>query len=405
VRLHPVISWFAATLIAFAPFNASAQETQQSASVRDRPRPEYDPLGLRFGGFDLNARLDVGVAHVDNIFGTETNAQGDQVYTIAPQAQLTSHWSRNALDIEAGYQHTAYDKFSSQDTNTGFVSTHGLLQLGANTEVNASAGYARQVEPRTDPDALQAGKPVLYDVAQGGASISQSFNYLRLTASGLRIDSKYHDVGAIDQKFRDNVDDSGTLRAEYAITPRIGIVGQASLDHRRYNNDPNATSNGRTYLVGAHIQFTDLMQGEVTVGEFQRRYHGGERLNGVAVNANLEWYITPLTTLAFTANRGAQEQGATTDFPYVESQYGARADHELLRNLILSAGAGFGERKYRVIDRKDDFDYGEVDANYLLNRRVALTLDYRHDNINSTGLNRYRNSDVNTVSLGVSLRL
>jgi hypothetical protein len=112
-----------------------------------------------------------------------------------------------------------------------------------------------------------------------------------------------------------------------------------------------------------------------------------------------------LTTLAFTANRDAQEQGATTDFPYVESQYGARADHELLRNLILSAGAGAGERKYRVIDRKDDFDYGEVDANYLLNRRVALTLDYRHDNINSSGLNRYRNSDVNTVSLGVSLRL
>ena len=406
VRLHPALSFFAASLIAFVPFEAAAQEVASpSVSVRERPRPEYDPQGVRFGGFDLHANLDVGVASTDNLFATENNADSDTIYTISPQAHLDSHWSRNALSFAAGLTQTGHQDFNSEDTTTGFVSGRGRLDVGANTQVTGGARYAREVEPRTNVDALQIGEPVEYDVSQGLLSVAHTFNRIQVSASAQRTELNYHDAGPIDQDFRDSTENAGTLRAEYAISPRIGLVGQMTLDHRKYDNDPGLSSNGRTYLVGVAINFTDIMRGQVAVGEFNRDYDFGQHVNGTAVDANLEWYVTELTTLSFSASRSGQDSGATTSDPYVESSLGAHVDHELLRNLIVSAGIQKGKRDYQVIDRNDDFTGGEVAAEYILNRRVALSARYRHDSVDSSGANRYRNYDVNTFSLGLSLRL
>jgi hypothetical protein len=404
VRLQKALSIVAASLIALAPFQASAQEAQ-SVSVRNRPRPEYDPLGLRFGGFDLNARVDIGLVHVDNLFGTQTNAQSDTAYTIAPQARLASHWSRNALYFDLGLEHDAYSKFSDQNVTTGFLDAGGRLDLGQSTQVSASAGYARRLEPRTDPDALDAGKPVQYDVSNESLSASHEFTFIHVSATGGHTVYTYHNAGPISQSFRDYTQNEGVLKLEYPITPRIGIVGQATVDHRNYDNSPATSSTGQTYLVGAHINITDLVQGQIAVGQFQRDYHSGAHVDGAAVDANLEWYVTQLTTLSFNANRDGSEQGATTADPYIESQYGAHVDHELLRNLIVAAGLGAGKRDYRLIDRRDDFSYGEAGVDYFVNRRIALVGRYRHDEVNSKGVDRYRNNNVNTVSLGLSLRL
>src|SRR5262245_46800708 len=76
LRNRPLLSGFGALLIALAPCPAFAQAQSQAQSqnpqtvtqpdqpvaVRDRPHPEYDPLGLRFGAFKLNGSLDLDVA-------------------------------------------------------------------------------------------------------------------------------------------------------------------------------------------------------------------------------------------------------------------------------------------------------------------------------------------------------
>ena len=60
VRFSPALSLFAASLIAMAPMHALAQTADAPVSVRDRPRPEYDPMGLRYGGFDLHSGMMSG---------------------------------------------------------------------------------------------------------------------------------------------------------------------------------------------------------------------------------------------------------------------------------------------------------------------------------------------------------
>lgn len=406
MRLHPAVTAFAASLIAFAPFQAFAQDaTNQNVSVRDRPRPEYDPLGLRFGGFDVNARLDVGATSTDNLFATETGEQDDVYYTLSPSARLSSHWSRHALAVSAGLTHASYSDHDNQNSDTGYVAAEGRYDLGADTQINANARYAREVELRTNPDALTTGGPVRYTVSQASLSAQHTFRRIKV---GVGVDTasyNYHDVGLIDQDFRDVTQNSASASLEASISPRFGLILQATADHRDYKNDPGLSSDGQTYLAGVALHLTNLIEGRITAGEFNRSYDSGEDVSGFAADASVDWYITQLTTLQFNANRSAQENGATAAEPYVESRYGVHVDHELLRNVILSAGVQAGQRDYRIIDRTDTFSSVQVGADYILNRRVALSARYTHDDVNSDGVDRYRDYTVNAVSLGLSLRL
>ncbi len=402
VRAHKFLSLFAASLIAFAPFHSFAQEPDDSTSVRDRPRPEYDPLGMRFGGFNLHANLDLGIATSDNIFAEETGQDDDTIFTAALNGRLESGWSRHALAIEAGGRSTSYDDFSSEDTETGYAGIRGRLDIGARSNISGSAYVAHEVEPRNDPDGPIGGDPVEYDRSSLQASAQHTFNRVRVTGTVARTEYDYD--GA--QNFRDFDETSFTGRVEAAVSPRIGLLLQATGDERDYDNAPPLSSDGRTVLVGATINFTDLMRGEIAVGQFDRDYDFGGSTDGVAVAADLEWYITRLTTLAFHARRNSEDVvGGTVALPYVESRYGGRVDHELLRNVILTAGVELGKREYDIIDRDDDFVYFEAGADYLVNRRVVLRGRFVHDEVESDGVNRYRDYEENRFSLGVSFRL
>lgn len=405
LRAHPFASLFAASLILLAPVHAVAQEPDDSVSVRERARPDYDPLGLRFGGFDLNASLDFGVASTDNLFAAETGEQDDMIYRVSPSARLSSHWSRHAISVEGGATFKSHEDFSSEDADTAYVAAAGRLDIGSNTNVFGRASLAEDVESRADPDALTFNEPVEFSRDEVAIGVQHTFNRWRLRGTYAQVQYDYDDAGGFDQDFRDSEETSFTGRVEAELTPRLSAVFQARVDERDYDNAPGLNSEGETYLAGVGINFTDLMRGEITVGQFNRDYDSGIDVDGVAVAGNLEWYITRLTTITLNGSRGAEDTGATTPLPYVESQYGVRVDHELLRNVILTAGVQMGRRDYELIDREDEYRAFEVGVEYLVNRRLALRAGYNYDETDSNGLNRYRDFEQNVLSLGISLRL
>lgn len=403
VRFHRVISAFAASLIAFAPVHVLAQTPDDSVSVRDRARPEYDPLGARVGAFNLNARLDLSAASTDNLYAdVSSNEADDLIYTASPWARLSSGWSRHYLSIEGGASFDRHADYPSEDTDTHFFRGVGRLDIGRSTSITGVAGVAHEVERRTDPDAVTTPGPIEYDRNEASVTVTHRLNRFRLVGEALRAE---HDFDL--QNFRDNEERVLRGRVEAEVTPRIGAVFQASFDERDYDNSPALSSEGQTYLAGVSINFTDLMEGEFTVGQFERDYEGVASSEGLAVAAELEWYVTRLTTLTFNARRNAEDVVGATLEPYVETEVGARVDHELRRNLILSGGFQTGRREFEgsAIDREDEFFSAQLGADYLMNRRVALRARYQHDEVDSSGANAYRDFEVNTVSVGLSLRL
>jgi hypothetical protein len=403
VRASPLLSFFAASLIALAPVHALAQDQQDSVSVRERPRPEYDPLGMRFGGFNLHASLDLGVAQTDNLFAEETGEDEDTIYSVGARGRLASNWSRHGLAVEAGAATVSHEDFSSEDHDTHFVGASGRLDIGADTNVSVRGRFAHDVEPRTDPDAPAQGIPLVeYDRAEMALAAQHSFNRFRVTGTVGQIEQEFDGT----QNFRDFDETYMTGRVEAEISPRVGLMVEATTDERDYDNTPTLSSEGTTYLVGATINFTDLMQGEVAIGHFERDYDSGASTDGLAAAAALEWYITRLTTITLNAHQNSEDVvGATVAQPFIESEYGARIDHELLRNVILTAGIQFGQREYELIDRDDEYMYAELGADWMVNRHLVVRGRYLRDEVESSGVNAYRDYEEDRFTLGLGIHL
>jgi hypothetical protein len=231
------------------------------------------------------------------------------------------------------------------------------------------------------------------------------FNWFRLRGVFNWAEADYDDAGLVDQDFRDVQEQGFTGRVQAELTPRIGAVVQATVDERDYRNSPGLNSEGDTLLAGIAVDFTELMRGELTLGRFEREYDSGASVDGTAIAGALEWYITRLTTVNLSARRSGEDSGATAASPYVANAYGMRVDHELRRNIILSADVQTGSRDYRLLDREDNYASAQLGAEYLLNRRIAFRASLAHDETESDGVDRYRDFEVNVVSVGVSFRL
>lgn len=411
LRNRPLLSGFGALLIALAPFPAFAQtQTQnpqtvaqpdQPVAVRDRPHPEYDPLGMRFGAFKLNGSLDLNVASTDNLFAASSStAVDDIIYAEAPTVRLASDWSRNALVIDAGGLFTQHRDFSSEDASTGYLRGAGRLDLGTSTSINASARIAHQVTPRIDPDDPNVGAPVEYDRTDGSIGIEQRFVRFNVVAdvSG----SKYsYDTLTL----RDNTRTAAHGRVSFDLSPRIGLLADATIDRRDYDNNPAVSSDGQEYLAGVTVN-GDLFRGELSAGYFRREFKGQPTFDGLAVAGDVNWFVTELTTVTIDARRDASaEIGLTSGLPYITTEVGVRVDHELLRNVILSAQYRRGKREYDTIDRNDNYSQIGVGADYVLNRHAAIRLRFDHFDDDSSGTAAYHDYNVNTGTVGLSLRL
>ncbi len=409
LRNRPLLSGFGALLIALAPTTAFAQTpTQQTATqpdqpiaVRDRSHPEYDPLGMRFGAFKLNGSLDLEAAGTDNVFAASSStAQDDFIYAAAPTLRLSSDWSRNALVIDAGGRFTRYRDHSTEDADTGYIRGAGRLDVGTSTSISASARFAHQVTPRTDPDNPLIGGPVEYDRTDGSIGIQQRFVRFTVTGDLSASDYSYDTLSA-----RDNTQTVAHGRVTFDLSPRIGLLADATLDSRDYDNSPTVSSDGQVYLAGVTMN-GDLFRGELSAGYFRREFKGLPTFDGLAVSGNLSWFVTELTTVTFDAHRDANaEIGLTSGFPYITTELGIQVDHELLRNVIISAEYRRGKRDYDTIDRNDDYSRISVGADYVLNRHAAIRVRFDHFDDNSSGTMAYHDYKMNTGTVGLSLRL
>ncbi|MES1158921.1 MAG: outer membrane beta-barrel protein [Terricaulis silvestris] len=395
-------------LAALIPAQGFAQDDERNVGVQERSRPEYDPMGLRFGGFDLNASLEVNAEHNDNLFAAPADSQSDMIYTASPQATLGSHWSRHALVVLAGGSTNKHDKYDSENYSTAYISAYGRVDISDDTKLSGNVRIAHEVEPRTDPGSAQTlPEPVRYDHEDASVTLQQTFNRVRVSATASTSDYDYKDAGAVDQDFRDDTVNSITGRVEVAVSPRLAVVGQVTGDKREFDNAPGLSSDGHTILVGVHMDISNLIRGEVTVGQFSEDYKVGGKVDGTALSGNVEWFVTGLTTVTLNAHRDVQTATATVATPYVDTRWGVRVDHELLRNLIVSADLGREKREFEPpVVREDQTDYADAELKYLMNRRVALRLTYSHERNDSSGTpDPQRDFDVNRLLAGIIFRL
>ena len=95
---------------------------------------------------------------------------------------------------------------------------------------------------------------------------SHQFARFRASVAAGHIDYDYD----APQDFRDSSEDNFTGRLDAEVTPRMAAFVQARVDDREYDNQPGLSSEGRTFLAGLSLDVTDLIRGEIGVGQFER---------------------------------------------------------------------------------------------------------------------------------------
>ena len=70
-------------------------------TVTNRPRPEFDPTGVRPGRLFISPRLRVREVYDENISAAETDKKDDFISLITRQLAMASNWNNRAFDVHA----------------------------------------------------------------------------------------------------------------------------------------------------------------------------------------------------------------------------------------------------------------------------------------------------------------
>ena len=371
------------------PGLALAQQAQPdpNVAVQNRPRPDFDPIGLRAGSFFFYPELTVGALFDDNAFATDDDEEDDLAAILSPRIRAQSNFSRHALGLEVGGDFARFEENDELNYDDFYAQGTGRLDITREDILSANLGARRLHEDPSDPDAVQGGDDVT-KFWQDTASLSYRHNFARLfTVLGgdfARYD--FQDNDDLNQDDRDRNQYATRLRVGYEVSPRIAAFVQGLYDIRRYDETPDdqgfdRDSEGFSVRGGTEIDITSILFGEVSAGYTYRNYDDSEldSVDGIGFGGKLTWNVTPLTTVILDGEGDIKEttvgggDGASANF---QKSVLLDVTHELLRNVLLNANVGYIRDDFEGVDRSDDTLRAGAGVSYLLNRHLALEATY-----------------------------
>ena len=463
----------------------SVFDRSANVTVQDRPRPEYDALGLPLGvGFVAFPKVTLGATYDDNVvdlpssdlldvlaqalpapqrftqFTDKLRPLADAQLTIEPNLVIKSNWNQNSLEFTADGIFTRsanYPGFSAnypEPSHTGFensdqysVAAAGVLNVRHDLTINLDGSYARRLLPRTfDGYVIVVSVPTALDVAASIAplyadetdakvQVVKDFSRIRLTATGQFQNFDYSDgfgptfkfnnispisqpdpaqssltVGRVDQTFHNH--DSGTeiLRGDYGLSSDFAVFVEETVVETQYPNIRFRDRFDEETLVGLNFQIPSLMTAEIGVGNLYSHvfYTGLKAIDTPDFRARVIYFPTPLIDVTLTAGEYIVDSGVPQAPDYLDKNVGLQVNYELLRNLILTAGAALNLEDYRVIDRHAVINDEALSATYLMNRAMRVTLAFGRRQYTSSGAEaiarQFNEFDEDRVTLAFTLQ-
>jgi len=393
----------------------------QNVSVRDRPRPDYEAEGLHLGGFMVYPSMGLTATYDDNVYALPSDfsipaglkgPRGDMIYTVAPQVNFKSTWSRDSLAGYVRLSEDLYGQHPNEDATQYGAGLTGDVDLGSNTTISAGADYGHYVAPRSSATSGITTKRVQFDFEAVNAQIAHEFNRIRISA---RYDHQNYDYQnaespngtvVLEDTFNHTID-AGTAKAEYAISPDTAAFIEGVYNERHYTDSPLFDQNSHGYNIGGGVNFdiSHLVRGEIELGYLNQTYaaqYGS--LSGLGTRTKIEWFPSELTTATLTVLRGINDSLIIGSPGFISTNATAQVDHELMRNVIISGNVLTGEDQYQGLSRTDSRWGAGISANWLLNRHLGLTAGYAFTDVNSTGADRGSSFKDNRISISSQLQ-
>ena len=435
-RLNCCLAAFCLLMVALRPLDALAQISGSllpnalPPSAPQAPRTPYDPIGVRLGDFFWFPRAELDEAYNSNIFATPTPIY-DLLTAFTPSFDLLSVFPRNALNLHGSSLLQVYADHPAQNTQDGFVSTDGRIDVTAQSSFYGNAQVAHQHISYGSPNSPgNIAQPVTYwdyianaGYRQGGRRFSYQVDI------GVQA-AQYNGAplvggGVSPQSVQDATASTAAVRASYEVIPDyLGYIRVAGSLYDYWHTVPGGTrANFSTYRadVGLQILPRHLISGEAYAGYLiqQPAQSSVGSTSTPDFGGRLTWSITQLTTLNLTGlmtfntgtpgstnfiNTGAP--GSTilitgsAGNSYLSRTITATADHELLRNLLVNLNATYGNFTFQGITRTDNFFIVGTGLRYLVNRNLFLGGSYLFTQYTSTIPRSSFNQNIVTLRVG-----
>lgn len=378
----------AATAAVLFSFDGYAQELFRGDTVLTRPRPEYDPIGIRAGSFFFFPRATVVEEYNDNIFATEHNREDDFITQLSPGLSVESDWNNHALNFGAEGDFGIYAKHNSENYQDYAFVTDGRLDITRDAQLSGGGGATRRHEDRGNPDSdFGAKDPTVYYQYDAFATYFQQFGRFSATVDGQFFRRDYDDNENLQGQNINNDDRDrnvygGGIRGGYEIIPAYEAFVRFDANNRVYDETPDDTgvkrdSWGYGIVGGLAFDISGITVGDVYFGYRDQIYDRDlSNISGPTGGMSLDWNVTPLTTVGANIARTIEETTETGASGYWATAGTLRVDHELLRNVLLNVSGGVTNNDYEGIARNDFIYRAGIGGRYLLNRHFSATLNY-----------------------------
>lgn len=359
----------------------------RNESVTERPRPEYRAQGILVGGFTLFPGVDIAPGYSNNVYSRPAKTD-DAFVDVSPQVEASSNWQRHRLNLAVGGRLRRFADETLMNENGWYARVAGRLEVGTDTKIDVIARSEKLYETRYSPAAttnVQSSVP--YRVDAGRVLVQTMRGRFRLAALGNLEDYDFKPVrlaggGSIVQDNRDRSIVGGAALVEYAISPDTSIFAQVDYEDTDYRlalapGVANRDSNTARVLAGVSLDVSTLIRGRLGIGYTNRDYRSPiyRDLNGFAVEAKLEYFPSPITTVSLTARRKADDASIGVVSGYISNYGNLRVDHELLRNLLLNGQVAYERGSYEDIGATSKIFRATLGARYLVSRNLTFRLE------------------------------
>lgn len=368
----------------------------EKMSVGDRPHPEYDQPGIRYESYVIKPTIAIGEAVDSNILGSSTFEQSDFITSVKPTLSIASDWTENAVSLYAAGDIQRYARYSSEDVDDFVVQADGRLDIDRGQTLRLRAGYQvghlERYAPETQAAVSYSGGgtyaryPTEYSIST--AQLSYVYSPSRL---GFGIDATVNryaytneptfNGGLAIQGDQNRTEFIVTPRLSYELTPGYQAFIEGSGNWRQYESEFDASpahfkrsSSGYAIAAGTQLNLGNLITGEIHLG-YQNQDYDDARLNsasGLYLGASVLWNVTQLTSIKFTANRSLQETILIGSSSFWDTELRVTAEHELLRNILITAGLGLSLEDYQGINRSETLYSANVGARWRFTQAYSV---------------------------------
>jgi hypothetical protein len=365
---------------------AIPEEQLTRIPVRERPRRDYAPIGYRVGPIFFYPQLLSGIRFDSNVFASSTRRHSDLAAVLAPKLTVSSYSPRFSFTGDFGARFYRFRRFHSEDRTDAYANFRARSEVTRDLRIDTSLRAARLHEERSESTSpSNAATPVPYTDLVAQVSATKDFNRLSVTVGAAARSLRYENVrsfsGAeLDQSSRNGTILTAFVRPSYELSPDYRIYLLTRFNTRDYDGTGVLEHDSKGYDVRGGLQFavTPLIFGWVEAGYLNQAFNNPliPTVTGPVVAGKVKWIVTPLTTVSFFADRSVSETAAPGQEARIDTAFGAIVDHELMRNVILSAGAKRIDQEFRGTPRKDDVLKVSSGVDYFANRFARLGLHY-----------------------------